>query len=77
VPDDVVSGAPSSAVEARPRLETSREALLAALDGVDGASFTGLRSVGHEEYSILSVLENDANHDREHAEQVQALLSAG
>lgn len=76
VPDDLVSGAPSSAVEARQRLEASREALLAALDGVDEASFYRLRTVGHEEYSILSVLENDANHDREHAEQVRVILSA-
>ncbi len=77
VSGDVMAGAPSSAIEARQRLEASREALLAALDGVDEASFYRLRSVGHEEYSILSVLENDANHDREHAEQMQTILSAG
>ena len=59
------------------RLAASHRGLLAALDGVDEASFYRLRSVGHEEYSILSVLENETNHDREHAEQVQAILSAG
>jgi hypothetical protein len=32
--------------------------------------------VGHEEYSILSVLENVSNHDREHAEQVKTILAA-
>ena len=59
------------------RLDASRRALLAALDGVDEESFYRLRVVGHEEYSVLSVLENAANHDREHGEQVRATLAAG
>ena len=77
VPGDVVSGGPSSAADAAQRLDASRRALLAALDGVDEASFYRLSAVGHEEYSIISVLENTANHDREHAGQVQAILAAG
>ena len=37
--------------------------------------FYELRKVGHEEYSVLSVLENVANHDREHAEQIRTILT--
>ena len=76
-PGDVVSGGPSSSAEAAQRLDASRRALLAALDGVDEESFYRLSAVGHEEYSIISVLENTANHDREHAGQVQAILASG
>ena len=75
-PGDVVTGVPASVADAADRLAASHQALLVALDGVDEASFYRLRSVGHEEYSILSVLENGTNHDREHAAQVQAILKA-
>ncbi|MCH7719172.1 MAG: DinB family protein [Chloroflexi bacterium] len=74
-PGDVVSGGPSSAADAAQRLDASRRALLSALDGVDEASFYRLSVVGHEEYSIISVLENTANHDREHAGQIQAIVN--
>ena len=47
----------------------------AGLDGVDETSFYRLRELGHEEYSIMSVVENQVNHDREHAEQVQTILN--
>ncbi len=76
VPGDDVSGAPSSVDDAAQRLEASRVALLAAVAGVDEESFYRLRTMGHEEYSILSVLENVSNHDREHAEQVKTILAA-
>ena len=75
-PGDMVTGVPKSVADAVDRLAASHQALLVALDGVDEASFYRLRAVGHEEYSILSVLENGANHDREHAAQVQAILKA-
>ncbi len=77
VPGDAVSGAPSSVADAAQRLDASRRALLAALDGVDEESFYRLRVVGHEEYSVVSVLENAAHHDREHAGQVRAIVGAG
>jgi len=68
---------PSSSVpEALRRLGASREALLAAVAGVDEASFYRLAPVGHAEYSLLSLLENVANHDREHAQQIQSTLAA-
>ena len=76
VAGDVVSGGPASSAEAAQRLDASRRALRAALDGVDEASFYRLGVVGREEYSIISVLENTANHDREHAGQIQAILAA-
>ena len=77
VEGDVVTGVPPSVEDAKERLDSSHAALLAALDGVDETSFYRLREVGHEEYSIMSVVENQVNHDREHAEQVQAIIKDG
>ena len=77
VQGDRDSGAPSSATDAADRLHASRRALLGALEGVEEESFYRLRSVGHEEYSVLSLLENVVNHDREHGAQVRAILDTG
>jgi hypothetical protein len=57
-------------------LDAGRTALLQSIDGVEEAAFYDVQRVGHDEYSVLSVLENAANHDREHAEQITAILSA-
>ena len=57
-------------------LERLRNALNAAVDGVDEAAFYDLRPLGHEQYSVLSVLENVANHDHEHLEQIEKILAA-
>ena len=57
-------------------LAASRGALLTALDGIDEASFYRLSAVGREEYSVISVLENPAHHDREHAQQLRATVGA-
>jgi len=75
------SSAPGSASEARRMLLDSRKALLGALEEINMdpmgfETFYEVRKVGHEEYSVLSVLENVANHDREHAEQVRSILAA-
>lgn len=67
---------PPTAAEASARLQASRRALLVALEGVGEDDFYRLSTVGHEEYSVLSVLENVANHDREHAAQIEAILLA-
>jgi hypothetical protein len=32
--------------------------------------------MGYEEYSIFSMLENEANHEREHAAQIRKTLDA-
>jgi uncharacterized damage-inducible protein DinB len=58
------------------QLTTCRQALLTALDGASEDNFYEIQRLGHEEYSILSVLENVANHDREHAEQISKIVSA-
>ena len=76
VQSDIVSGALASVQDAEDRLGASRTALLAAVEGVDEESFYRLRSVGHEEYSVLSLLENVALHDREHEAQLREILAA-
>ncbi len=72
---------PASAAEARTMLLDSRKALLNALMGLDAdprayETFYELRRVGHEEYSVLSVLENVASHDREHVDQIKSIVRA-
>ncbi len=68
------AGPPESVAEASREIDVSRQALLAAIEGVDEETFYQLERVGHEEYSILSLLENVALHDREHAAQVEAIV---
>jgi uncharacterized damage-inducible protein DinB len=80
-PERRENSAPGSATEARTMLLDARRALLKALeelelDPMSPEKFYELRKVGHEEYSVLSVLENVANHDREHAEQIRAILTS-
>ncbi len=66
----------ASVAEAVRQLDAVRAVLLAAIDGIDEESFYRLQTVGHEEYSVLSLLENVALHDREHGPQVQEILAA-
>ena len=75
-PEDSEPAAFASVAEAAEQLDAVRAALLAAIDGVDEESFYRLQTVGHEEYSVLSLLENVALHDREHGPQVQEILAA-
>jgi uncharacterized damage-inducible protein DinB len=72
---------PESPADARRMLLDARKALLATLEQLEMdpmayETFYELRKVGNEEYSVLSVLENVANHDREHAEQIAGILAA-
>lgn len=60
-----------------PKLESGRQALIEALEGIDEERFYAIRKIGHEEYSVLSVLENVANHDREHAAQIRKIAGEG
>jgi hypothetical protein len=69
--------APASVPEAVHRLSGSRQALLAAIEGIDEASFYRLGTVGRDEYSVFSVLENAAHHDREHTLQMRSIVAAG
>lgn len=73
--------APNSATEVRTMLLDTRKALLSLLEQLEvdpraPDTFYELKRVGHEEYSVISVLENVANHDHEHAEQIRAIVSA-
>ena len=57
----------------------ARKELLRALEGLDidpraYETLYELNRVGHEENIVLSVLENVANHDREHAAQIRAII---
>ena len=74
-PGDPVDATPSSPADAVERLAGSHEALLAAVEGVDEETFYRLAKIGQEEYSVISLLENEINHEREHAEQVRALVA--
>jgi hypothetical protein len=44
-------------------------------DGVDDETLYRLAPLGANEYSVLSVLENDADHDHEHVAQIALLVS--
>jgi len=58
------------------KLASCRSALLTSLEGAAEDNFYEVQVLGHEEYSILSVLENVANHDREHAEQIKKTVAS-
>ena len=57
-------------------LDGSRTALLQAIDGVSEDAFYEIKRFGHEEYSVLSLLENAAAHDHEHAAQVRTTVGS-
>lgn len=73
---DAVTVPPASVADALAALEDSRTALVEAIDGVDEDTFYTLHVVGHEEYSVLSLLENVTLHDREHGPQIKEILAA-
>jgi uncharacterized damage-inducible protein DinB len=66
---------PSTWAETLTALETTRKAVLDGIGHVKEADFYRLQTIGHEEYSVLSILENVASHDREHAEQIRKTLA--
>ena len=66
---------PTSIDAARQQLATTRQHLLTALAPATEDNFYRLQRFGHDEYSVISVLENAANHDREHAEQIRRTLA--
>lgn len=68
------TGSPSTSAEALTALEATRKAVLDGVGHVKESDFYRLQTIGHEEYSVLSILENVASHDREHAEQIQKTL---
>lgn len=69
-------GDPLTSIEAaREQLTTTRDGLLNALTSATEDSFYRIQKFGHDEYSVMSVLENAANHDREHAEQIRRTIA--
>jgi uncharacterized damage-inducible protein DinB len=64
-------------VGAATALDASRKAFLDAVDRVAEDDFYRLQTIGHEEYSVLSILENNSAHDHEHSEQLRKTLSHG
>ena len=74
--DEAITVPPPTVADAISALEISRKALEEAVEGVDEETFYTLRVVGHEEYSVLSLLENVALHDREHAPQIQDIVAS-
>ncbi len=73
---DAITAPPASVADAVTALDNSRAALVEAIDGVDEDTFYTLHVVGHEEYSVLSLLENVTLHDREHGPQIKEILAA-
>jgi uncharacterized damage-inducible protein DinB len=73
---DAVTVQPPTVADAISGLDAARVALEEAVDGVDEDTFYTLHVVGHEEYSVLSLLENVTLHDREHGPQIKEILAA-
>ncbi len=67
----------ASASAAVAALDRTRKQLIALLDGVDEATFYDMRSLGTNQYSVMSVLENVADHDHEHLGQITKTLASG
>lgn len=70
-PEDVASVAAVVAA-----LERYRGVLMSAVEGVDEDTFYDVRSLGREQYSVMSVLENVSDHDHEHLGQIERTLAA-
>ena len=67
----VEKGAMTDAEAVASSLGATRAGLLEAISSVEEKDFYRLQTIGHEEYSVLSILENVASHDREHADQIR------
>ncbi len=72
---DLAANSPRDGKDALAQLARSRDALLRLTDGIDDETLYRLQPLGSNEYSALSVLENDADHDHEHLAQVTRLIA--
>ena len=72
---EIATTIPNDGRDAVAQLINTREALVKIADGVDDETLYRLAPLGANEYSVLSVLENDADHDHEHAAQIARLVS--
>lgn len=73
---DVATTMPQDGRDAEGQLARTRAALLTATDSVDDETLYRLAPLGANEYSVLSVLENVADHDHEHLAQIERLLES-
>jgi uncharacterized damage-inducible protein DinB len=71
---DLAVETPRDGSHAVDQLARTRDALARMVDGVDDETLYRLVPMGANEYSVLSVLENDADHDHEHLAQIRRLL---
>jgi hypothetical protein len=69
--------APHDGADAVSQLQRTRAALVEMTDGVDDETLYRLTALGANDYSVLSVLENDADHDHEHLLQIERLVNQG
>lgn len=75
VPDETAEDTASIAAAAA-ALERYRAALTSAVEGVDESTFYEMRALGKDQYSVMSVLENVADHDHEHLGQIAKTIGA-
>ena len=71
---EIATAPPRDGSDAAMQLQRTRQALVDTADGVDDETLYRLTPLGANDYSVLSVLENDADHDHEHLQQIQRLL---
>jgi len=72
---DMRTDEPSDGGDAVAMLEGTRRFVLAIVDGIPDEILYRLTTIGHEEYSPLSILQNVASHDRDHYTQIADVLS--
>ncbi len=65
---------PSTCAEWAAALRTSCDAIVRAIEGVGEETFYHMGGPTHQQYSILSVLENVTLHDHEHGAQVERAI---
>ncbi len=73
---DAVPGDVASVAAVIAALERYRAELTSAVAGVEETTFYDVRALGREQYSVMSVLENVADHDHEHAGQIDRIIAA-
>jgi hypothetical protein len=66
---------PADGKDALSQLARTREALVGMADGIDDETLYRMAALGANDYSALSVLENDGDHDHEHLLQITRLLA--
>jgi phosphinothricin acetyltransferase len=72
---DMRADEPADGGDAVAMLEGTRRSVLAIVDGIPDEILYRLTTIGHEEYSPLSILQNVASHDRDHYAQIADVLS--